>query len=275
MSGRRELLAKIEECERAGRFHEHNNPPDLSVSLPVDGRYRYLKKGFRQRAAEFFRNLFIVRPFTLYLNKIFFRTKVYGRGNLKNLKSAVAVLNHVNIFDCLAAKHALRGRRVFITAAPFNNRRDFLGRMMRAGGMAPFGGTWDAQKNFQRFFADRMKRGHIGLFYPEQAMWWCYEKPRPYLDGAFHYAARYNAPILPMFIAFTLRKKLDKEGLPRRRFHFFILPPICPDPGKAVRENAAFLKAAAFEACKEKYEAFYGRELEYLNERGEGRGNSG
>lgn len=272
MKGRQELLDKIEEFERAGRFNEHVNSPDMSMALPP-GSFNYRKKRTHRRIGEFFEKLFIVKPFMFYINRILFRTKVYGRKNLRKLRSAVATCNHVNIFDNLAIKHALRGRRVlwalksrkvFITAAPFNNRKGFLGHMMRVGGMVPLGGNLSEQKNFLEFFAKRMKQGSLAVFYPEQAMWWCYEKPRPFKDGAFHCAAKYNVPILPMFIAFTPMKKLDKQGQPRRKFHIFILPPIKPDPNKSLHENIDYLRNANYEACKRKYEEFYNKPLEYL-----------
>jgi|GEM_PF-418091 len=282
-----ETIKRQIECEKAGLFDEHIWPPDLSLALPPD-HFRYQKKGFWRSFSELLRRIFIVNPFSWWLNLFYFRTKVYGRKNLRGIKRSIVTCNHCSIFDNLAIKHALKQKLLFrmfyslpllpavpfinmkrkkvrIVAAPFNNRSDKLGKVMRAGGMIPMGANFAAMKNFYNFVEDRLtNKKTLLVIYPEQALWWMYEKPRPFKDGAFKFAAKHNVPILPMFIAFSKRKKLDKEGQPRRKFHVFIMPPIYPDENKTIDENMLYLKDENYKACIAKYEEFYGIKLEYL-----------
>ena len=45
-----------------------------------------------------------------------------------------------------------------------------------------------------------LKRGDFILIYPEQSLWWNYEKPKPLKNGAYKIASRSNVPVIPIFI---------------------------------------------------------------------------
>ena len=95
-----------------------------------------------------------------------------------------------------------------------------------------------------------------------------YEKPRPYKRGAFYYAVKNNVPIIPTFITFTDLGKVDKNGNPRKKFHYHIMPAIYAPEGLQRKEKEEYLRNAAFEACKNKYEEFYGKKLTYTCDEG-------
>ena len=47
--------------------------------------------------------------------------QVEGRENLKGIKSAIVISNHVQMFDCIALKKAMKGHYTHFVAASFNN----------------------------------------------------------------------------------------------------------------------------------------------------------
>ena len=104
----------------------------------------------------------------------------------------------------------------------------------------------------------QLKKGKIVNFYAEQVMWTNYQKPRPMKDGAFHYAAKFSVPVLPIFCTF----KRNKRGhLKRVRIH--ILPAVYGDETLPKTERMQEMKRRAEEEWKECYESAYGIPLRY------------
>lgn len=256
------------ELEKKGIFDEHITPVDMSIVIPVDDHFHYIKKTFKEKAVVFRNELFAIKPYTWYQNHIVKHTKVYGRENIKGIKRAVVTCNHVTMFDCLVVFHGMRGHKVHAVAATFNNFKGTLGNFMRSSGMLPLGATTGAMKNFNRAVDYYLQHDKYVLIYPEQAMWEEYEKPRPYKRGAFYYAVKNNVPIIPTFITFTDLGKVDKNGNPRKKFHYHIMPAIYAPEGLQRKEKEEYLRNAAFEACKNKYEEFYGKKLTYTCDEG-------
>lgn len=263
MITRREVLQKIAECEKNGQFDQHVDPIDYNNAWPVDENFHYIKKGFREKFKNAFLHTFVVLPFTWKINKKVLKSTILGRDNLKGIKSAVVTCNHVNKFDCLVVKYGLRGHKLFITAGSFNNQKGRFGDHMRAGGLMPFSDNPAAMRNFNKAMEYRLQNKSYVLFYPEQAMWWNYEKPRPYKNGAFHYAVKHQVPIIPTFITYIDTDKLDEEGIKIKKFILHIMPPIYAKPELNNRENVEYLKNKNFEMCKEVYEKFYNEKLVY------------
>ncbi len=108
-----------------------------------------------------------------------------------------------------------------------------------------------------------LKRGEKILIYPEQAMWYNYRKPRPLKSGAFHFAAKSGAPVLPVFITMRDTNRFDTDGLPIQAYTVHYLPPIFPDPTKRTAANIKALCDKNFAAWKTCYEQEYGIPLTY------------
>lgn len=94
-------------------------------------------------------------------------------------------------------------------------------------------------------------------------MWWHYEKPRPYKDGAFSLAVKHGVPVVPQFITLRDLKKCDAEGIPRKQFTVHIGKPIYPKETLSRRENIAYLREESSRFSKEIYERVYGKPLRY------------
>ena len=262
---RREVMDEIKKSEASGIFDKHIDPIPKELIVPVTEDYRYtFDRHFFEKIKYALEKAFLVKPFSLYQNWFKLKTRYVGRENLKGLKGAVLTCNHVTKFDCSAVKHGARGRRTFVIAAPFNNMKGLLGEMMRAGDMIPLNTTVHGNMKFNKTIEKVLtKKKQFLLVYPEASMWWNYKKPRPYKDGAFNIAVRYNVPVVPHFITFKDSKKFDKEGINIPKLTVHILKPIYPDNSLSRHDNIEYLKNAAFNACKEVYEKTYDIPLSY------------
>ncbi len=262
MISRKEVIDRCKNCERQGIFDEHVDPIDYSLAIKVDENYAYIPHG-KEKAKRALQKFFVVDLYCGFLNKFKTKTVIKGKENLKNLNSAIVTCNHVFIFDCLVLMKGLK-HKIKYTVAEFNNRKDFLGEMMRAGGILPFSSKPKVMKKFNEAVSYYLKKNNFVVFYPEQAMWYMYEKPRPFKNGAFHYAVKNNVPVIPTFITFRDSDKLDKEGLPVKYFTLHIMPPIYKDNNLSDAENVKIMKEKNYLLCKEKYEEVYKKPLKYL-----------
>jgi len=249
-----EIIAKL---ESEGNYNEHLHPFDTSLSVPVTEDFPYIPKGWK-KVVYWFKTIFVVNPFTWYIKNKLTKTKVYGRKNLKGVKSGVITCNHVFIFDCLVVSGSLKHKMRMI-GHELNNRNDVLGERMRVGGMIPLSSKLSVMKKFNEAVDYYLKHNHYILFYPEQAMWNFYDKPRPLVDGAFHYAVKFNVPIIPTFITY----RPSKKGADEFDFDYHILKPIYPDPKLSTKENIEQMKKQNYEAWKEVYETSYNKKLSF------------
>lgn len=262
---RSEVLAKIKEYEQKGLFNEHIDPIDENNYYKVDKNFKYIKTGLEKLKYDFI-DRFMVRPYARMAHKKMLFTIIKGRENLQGIKSCIITCNHINKLDCLVVRKGVSGHKLYATAGEFNNQKGKLGELMRAGGMMPMSSDTTAMKNFNLAVGKRLKQNSYVLFYPEQAMWWNYKKPRPYKIGAFHFAVKYNVPIVPSFI--TFEDFIDKKGNKKTHFVLNILKPIYLKKDLAKKDNEIYLRDEAFNECKQCYESTYKTKLEYEKSEG-------
>ena len=252
------ILAKIKEAEKKGEYSVHLDPIDYSQCLPVREKFPYIT-GLPMKILYWWRNFYCLKIFTWSISKIYFRTKIIGKKNLKKIRNAVVTCNHINKYDGLVMHHSLGRRRLKIMTADFNNRKGFLGKMMRASGILPFSMKKECVKKFNEAISHYLSHNTNVLFFPEGSEWWCYEKPRPLMDGAFHYAVINQKPILPCFITFTKNGKVFSNGIEQRNFTVHILDPIFPVENLSKSENIKRMKEKNFAAWCQCYENWYGK----------------
>lgn len=265
---RLQVLRDIEKYERLGEFDRHVDPIDPDMALPVDEKFPYIPRGYTR--IKYFFEGFYVNYFRKKANRDMLHTEILGAEKLDGIHSAIVTCNHVNKFDCLAVQAAAKGHRTYIIGAKFNNMKGFLGEMMRAGGLLPLSDNFSAMKNLNRAVTHYLQKGCFVAVYPEQAMWWNYEKPRPFKDGAFTYAVSNGVPVVPMFITFRHSGKLDENGIEVKYLTVNVLEPIYPRAELTRHENVAYMREENYRRCCEKYEEFYGKKLEYTTEKTHG-----
>lgn len=267
---RREILQRIEEYEKAGRFDEdvENDPPAPEL-LP--DQVDYLSKKFSSRLKTRVANFIADRYFLGLIKKdIMVIDGVTGEEHLSALQNgAVVTCNHFSPFDNYIVFHCIR------KALP----RKYLYKIIREGNYTNFPGLYGfffrhcntlplsrnrrTMMNFMSSVNELLKRGESVLIYPEQAMWWNYKKPRPFKIGGFKIAYRAGVPVLPTFITMTddpVRK--DGDGYPVQRHTLHILPPVYPDLSLGEKAGAEKMMNEVYGACVKKYEEVYGVKLE-------------
>lgn len=253
------------DCERRGDFHFNVEPIDESGYDFVDEKYEHLSRGFGERLFHLIVRLVAILA-GIFINSIAFGMKVKGRKNLGCIKSAILTCNHVNDFDNLMVRNAVFGHRLYIVVGEFNNKKGFFGKALKAGGTLPLSANLRAMVNLRKAVDKLLKRRNFVLFYPEEAEWWMYEKPRPLRNGAFHFAATANVPIIPIFLTFSDPKGLRAKIIATKVVTVNILPPIYPQESQTVMENVEAMRDANYRAWVQKYEEFYHKKLVYTTD---------
>ena len=94
-------------------------------------------------------------------------------------------------------------------------------------------------------------------------MWFNYRKPRPPKPGAYHYAAKYNVPIIPCFVKIEDTDEYEENGFKKSKYTLYIMDPIYPDPSKDLRQNKDEMRKKDYEQKIQAYEQAYGKKLDY------------
>lgn len=251
------LFQKIIECEKRGDFHLNVDEINMDGYNPVDESYHYLSRNLFEKVF-FVCFRFIVMIAAFFINIFKFSLKIDGRKNLKGIKNAVIISNHVHYLDSMIIRQAVFGHRLYIVVGEFNNRKGLLGKLLRVSGTLPLSSSKRAMINFTKTTKLLLKNGNYLLMYPEEAEWHFYEKPRPFKDGAFHLAVKNHVPIIPVFITFKNKKRSkNKKAI------VHILKPINFDNQLSEKDNIRILREKSFQSFQQKYEEFYKKPLIY------------
>lgn len=259
---------KIQAVLEAYRRFDYDYIPFSEGWIMPDERFAY-RKAFPECIINGFWRTFM-RIFAPVLLKVVYGAKVVGKKNLKAIKGkgATCVCNHISFLDTLFVRQAVGHYRSFHTMGEINNKSGIGGHIIRHGGMLPFSSNFTATKNLVKEMQRLLDKGKIINFYAERALWVNYRKPRPMKEGAFAYAVKFNAPVLPIFCTFTKNKKGRMKKL-----RINILPAVFPDETLSRKERAEKMRLSCEQAWKDCYESAYNKPLEYLPDARTGVGN--
>ena len=272
-AGRLEVLQRIKEYEKAGRFDEdvENDPPAPEL-LPdkVDYLCKKLSSKISRRIANHVGDKYFLK---LIKKDILVIDGVTGEENLPALQNgAIVTCNHFHPFDNYVVFHCIRKylpkKYLYkvIREGNYTNFPGLYGYLFRHCNTLPLSSNRRTMVNFMSAVNTLLKRGESILIYPEQGMWWNYRKPRPFKIGGFKMAYRAGVPVLPTFITMTDDERLDGDGYPIQRFTLHIMPAIYPDKTLGEKVGAEKMKDEAYALCKAKYEEVYGIPLTYGEE---------
>ena len=260
-----EYKNKEKELELLGLFNNDTNENSLNDAEPIGEDFEYIKKGFK----NFFKRMFyltLIKYYSHLINKQLTNLKVIKNKNLKKIKGAIVTCNHISKADSFAIRKAI-GLDFYFIGAEYNNFKGKMGEIARNTGYLPLPQNINKEKlkKFNQAITYYLNKGKKILIYPEQSMWRDYTKPRPLKNGAFHYAASNNVPILPLFITIKEKvDKVDKNGLQNfGDYTIHILDPIYPKQELNAKENIEYLRIENYRVWKELYEKTYGIPLEY------------
>ncbi len=270
-NGRRQVLERIEDYERQGRFHEpvEEDPPAPEL-LP--NKVDYLNKKCSSRFKTWLANVIADKYFLNLIKKdVMVIDGVTGEEHLGVLAGgAMLTCNHFSAFDNYIVFHCIRkalpNKYLYkiIREGNYTNFPGLYGFFFRHCNTLPLSSNRRTMINFMSSVNELLKRGESVLIYPEQEMWWNYKKPRPYKVGGFKMAYRAGVPVLPTFI--TMQDdptRLDGDGYPVQRHTLHIMPPVYPDLSLGEKLGAEKMMNDAYAACVKKYEEVYGVKLSY------------
>ena len=204
--------------------------------LVVDDKYKY-KKNWLVRTWQFFLYYCIAKPVFFLYDKIFLGVKVYGRKNIKGIKSAITVSNHVHYLDfSFATNFICRMHRTHVVSNTDNFDIPVAGRLISAYGVMPLPQTPKASINFYKQITEYLKKGRYIHIYPEASNWFYYNKLRPHKSGAYHFASKNNVPVIPYVIVFRPSKGLHRLIRKRPLVSLYICKPIYPDTSLDIRD---------------------------------------
>lgn len=267
-----EILEKIKQLEKEGKFDvdAEDDPPTIeltpeNVDYLKTKRKNKWKNKFANKLGEKFLEAIIKD------NKLIIKD-VTGLENLSDIKSgAILTCNHFNPFDSFTIEEifSLSGQRKkkklykVIREGNYTNFPGFYGFLFRNADTLPLSSNTRTMIKFMQAADTILKRGDFILVYPEQSLWWNYEKPKPLKNGAYKIATRSNVPVVPIFITMTDSDIIGEDGFPVKEYYVHIEEPIYPDKDLSEKENVQIMKDKNFEVWKNVYEEFYGIPLEY------------
>lgn len=272
--GRVEILKKIEQFEREGRFDEDvEDDPPSSVLNPED--IDYLKhsvcKAIKTKLAYAAAHKFVYRMID---DGKFILRDINGLENFKALDSgAVVTCNHFNAFDSFAVELAYEAaeqtKRKFyrvIREGNYTSFRGFYGFLMRNCRTLPLSSNRQTMKKFLAATDKILQDGNFILVYPEQSMWWNYRKPKPLKKGAYTFAVRNAVPVLPCFITMRDSSVMGDDGFYIQEYTVHIGHPIYPDTSLPKCRQIEKMMDENYRVWKEIYEKEYDIPLYYTTD---------
>lgn len=197
-------------------------------------------------------------------------TKIIGLENIQNIDSgAIITCNHFSKVDNTIVRYMLKKINKTKNFGIIVQESNFfmpgiIGWLIRNNKTIPL--SLDHKymsSNFIPTIEEMLENKSFILIYPEEEMWFNYKKPRPPKPGAYHYAVKYNVPIIPCFIQIEDTDEYEDNGFRKSRYIMHIMPPIYPDKDKDFRENKAQMREKDYEVKKQVYEKVYGKKLDY------------
>ncbi len=267
-AGRLAILEKIRqlECEGGDSFYVDVEDDPSGHELRPD-EVDYLRKSFSNKCKTLCARLMagVLQP----LVRRDLQIRVEGEAYLSQITgAAILTSNHFSVYENLAVKEVadrVPGKHRFYRVIKGLNffQPGWIGFLMKHCDTLPLSKNLKTLRLFESALQKILQKGGLVLVYPEQAMWWNYRKPRPPKAGAYHYAAKFDVPVIPCFVTMRDTDELDNFGFPKQRYTIHVMPPLYPDPNKTPRENERAMQAENYRLCCEKYKEIYGVDVQY------------
>lgn len=283
------LEEKIAEYEREGKFDQdvEDDPPSRTI---MPDEIDYLRRSpiakIKTKIAHEKAKVFLK---TILDKKVMIIKEIKGIENWQRLQSgAIITCNHFNAFDSFAIQEAYHASKKWpkqkfyrvIKEGNYTSFPGFFGELMRHFYTLPLSSNLKTMVKFTEATNTLLKKGNFVLFYPEQAMWWNYRKPRPVKPGAYKFAVKNNVPVLPCFITMRdsdilgedLRKSIkdfdvDENFIPDgyfvQEYTIHVGEPIYPRADLNYKQNLEYMAEENFKCWKEIYEKEYQEALKY------------
>lgn len=271
---RLKVFEKIKEYEKKGLFNLDVEDDPVSKTLKPND-VDYLNTKLINKINTKIANFIAIN----YIRKLIKKKKLIIKEiiDLYNLTSTstgcIITCNHFNPFDNFALHEILydyikKSKRRFYKVIKEGNYsfKGLYGYFFRHCETLPLSTNFDTMRKFTSSLKTILENKHMVLIYPEQSMWYNYEKPRPLKEGAYKYAIKYNVPIVPCFITMTDSNILDEAGFNVKEYTITFSKPIYKDEALNKVEQVKDMMNKNFNVWKNIYEKFYNKKLQYCED---------
>lgn len=208
----------------------------------------------------------IVDKLTVDINR---NTEIIGLENIKNLETgAIITCNHFSQEDNTVVRYLMhkiqKKRNLYIVVQETNMKMEGdIGWLLKNCYTIPLSKNLEyLQNNFNPTLEKLFTKKAFVLIYPEQEMWFNYKKPRPPKIGAYHYACKFDVPIVPCFIEMNELDELGEDGFKKVKYKLHVLPPIYPDKNLGLHERKNDMCQRDYKTKVELYEKIYSRKID-------------
>ena len=196
------------------RCDEHMIEVKRTKEIKFDENYSYIPRGIGYKLLRVLYWLgltIIIFP----LLRLTHGLRIYGKKNLRAHKDvlrngAVTVSNHVFYWDYLCILKAMRPRLAYFPAWKTNFEGSGGAWIRMSGGIPVPTDNMHAMIKFNRAMEEVIESGKWLHFFPEGSMWLYYPDVRPLKKAVFHYAVKYDKPVIPITLSFRPRKGITK-----------------------------------------------------------------
>lgn len=263
------VIENIRKNAESGNFHSkvEINDPILSTdeAKNTTNNYLLLRNSMGYKFKSFFARL-IANIGGSLINK---DTEIVGNADTDIFKGGVIITsNHFSPLENTVIREFARkkgGVRMSVVSQVTNFAMGGLvGFLMKYADTIPL--SFDARyiaRDLIGVLKEKLNKGEAILIYPEQEMWFNYRKPRPHKEGAYHFAAKLNRPIISCFVEIIDKEDLDRPDFHKTKYRLHILGVIYPDESKTVKENCKEMCEKDYEMKKNAYESIYKKPLSY------------
>lgn len=270
-------LLVIENIKKLVEEKKFNNKVELGDHIVTDDERKNIVMKFdtlREKPMNTAKRLAAMKlanEFTKIYNK---NTEIIGMENIEGIDSgAIITANHFNPADSTVIRH-LTNKLKITSKLDIIIEEENIFLTEDFGILTNYCNTIPISKSdiylktkffpaIEKFLSDN----HWILVFPEEEMWYNYKKPRPLKNGAYHLAAKYNVPIIPMFIAmYEQPNEYDKDGFNKVDYKLYVMKPLYPDMSKPLAIRKKELKNEDYNLKVKAYEKAYSKSLDYTFE---------
>lgn len=135
------------------------------------------------------------------------------------------VSNHIHPLDAFFIVGSMYFTKVYVTMLQSNLGFGLISKYMRLAAAVPIPEQRRLLRKFDQETAQTLDKKQNILFYPEAALMPYCDHIRNFLPGAFHFAVKYDKPILPCCFTFHKPKGILKLFRKNRWFIFIFSNP--------------------------------------------------
>lgn len=266
---RQEVIENIRLAAQEGDFYRkvEVDDPHLSAQETKAITDRFLQK--RKSVPYRFKSFIARRIANVGSNILNRKMEIVGEELLPDLsEGAILTSNHFGplentILRYLVRKHGKKRLKIVSQVTNFA-MKGWVGFLMNYADTIPLSQDFRyLTKDFLEVLQEQLDQKEVVLIYPEQEMWFNYRKPRPLKRGAYHFAAKLNAPIVSCFVEMIDTEEKENEEFYKVKYRLHILGTLYPDSAKSAKLASQELCEKDYALKKDAYERIYGKPLTY------------